>query len=148
MPCSLLCPCRWERVGNLRLTHSLSPNVRNTSVAASWLPGIVERSNGEGRGRARSWMFQGKSRGSRCFLTGAICSPFPSLPCIAPHTAPLCIHHLWSLACRRRHRLESELHSLQDLFRTQKCQRQKIWEIVLSIALALSHIFTRGVHCS
>ena len=144
MPCSLLCPCRWERVGNLRLTHSLSPNVRNTSVAASWLPGIVERSNGEGR--ARSWMFEGKSRlqmfPNRCNLF-----PVSFPPCIAPHTAP-CIHHLWSPA-RRRCRLESELHSVQDLFRSQKYQRQKnlIWEIALLIALALRLIFMQGVHC-
>ena len=91
-------------------------------------------------------VFKGKSRlqmfPNRCNLF-----PLSSKPCIAPHTAP-CIHHLWSPASRRC-RLESELHSVQDLFRSQKYQRQKalIWEIALFIALALRLIFTQGVHC-
>ena len=142
MPSSLSLGESWQLE-----THSLRAQMSGICLwqPAGSLPaaGIVERSNGEGR--ARSWMFEGKSRlqmfPNRCNLF-----PVSSKPCIAPHTAP-CIHHLWSPASRR-HRLESELHSLQDLFRTQKCQRQKIWEIVLSIALAWSHIFMRGVHCS
>ena len=131
MPSSLSLGESWQLE-----THSLRAQMSGIRLWHSWLgAGIVEK--------PVAGCLRGNP-GSRCFPTGAIVS----FPCIAPHTAP-CIHHLWSLPGRRQ-RLESELHSLQDLFRTQKCQRQKapIWEIVLLFALALSHIFTRGVHCS
>ena len=109
MPCSLSLGESWQLE-----THSLRAQMSGIRLWHSWLgAGIVEPSNG-----ARSWMFEGKSRlqmfPNRCNRSLPLhCSTYRTV-----YSSPV-------VTAGRRQRLESELHSVQDHFQTQK------WEIAL-----------------